>query len=330
MTRSRPLPRACTATAGVNFALVKYWGKRDAALNLPAVGSISMTLAAPGTTTTVAFDPALATDAFTLDGRALADAGVFAVLDAVRAVAGVDLRARVDSRNTVATASGLASSASGMAALGLAAWGAAGLAVDQPAAQPALVEIVRRGSGSAPRSLLGGLVELRVDDASVHPLASPDAWPLAIVVARVGHGEKKVKSRPGMTHTAETSPYYAPWIAAHPADLAAARAAIAARDLPALGAVMERSTLRMHACMWAADPPLRYLRGRTLDLMDAVEALRDAGVGAWYTMDAGPHVKVLCAAADASGVAAALATVPGLASVEICQPGPGATAEVLP
>ncbi|MEZ4465079.1 MAG: diphosphomevalonate decarboxylase [bacterium] len=272
---------------------------------------------------------ALATDAFTLGGRALAGRrlrgpGCGAGRGGHRP-AGPGRQ-----RNTVATAAGLASSASGMAALGLAAWGAAGLAVDQPAAQPALVEIVRRGSGSAPRSLLGGLVELRVDDASVHPLASPDAWPLAIVVARVGHGEKKVKSRPGMTHTAETSPYYAPWIAAHPADLAAARAAIAARDLPALGAVMERSTLRMHACMWAADPPLRYLRGRTLDLMDAVEALRDAGVGAWYTMDAGPHVKVLCAAADASGVAAALATVPGLASVEICQPGPGATAEVLP
>ena len=93
---------------------------------------------------------------------------------------------------------------------------------------------------------------------------------------------------------------------------------------------MERSTLRMHACMWAADPPLRYLQGRTLDLMDAVEGLRDAGVGAWYTMDAGPHVKVLCAADDAPRIAAALAQVPGLAAVDVCHPGPGARAEVLP
>jgi diphosphomevalonate decarboxylase len=33
-----------TARAGANFALVKYWGKADARLNVPAVGSISITL----------------------------------------------------------------------------------------------------------------------------------------------------------------------------------------------------------------------------------------------------------------------------------------------
>lgn len=328
MTHSPRLPHACTASAGVNFALVKYWGKRDAAQNLPAVGSIALTLAAPGTRTTVRFDPDLAADQFTLDGVALADPGVSAVLDAVRAAAGLRHRAEVVSHNSVATAAGLASSASGMAALGLAAWGAAGLPVEDAAQQPALVALVRRGSGSAPRSLLGGLVELDRETGEVHQLLAPEAWDLAVVLARASLGPKKVKSRPGMAHTAATSPYYAPWVEAHPADLAAARAAIAARDLPTLGAVMERSTLRMHACMWGADPPLRYLKGRTLDLMDAVEDLRDQGVVVYYTMDAGPHVKALCQASDAEAIAAHLGAVPGVESVRICRPGPGAQADV--
>lgn len=329
MTHSSPLPRACTARAGVNFALVKYWGKRDAALNLPAVGSIALTLAAPGSQTTVRFDASLRAHTFVLDGQVREDAGVFALLDGVRALAGVSAFASVESHNSVQTAAGLASSASGMAALGLAAWGAVGRPVEDAAQQPALVELVRIGSGSAPRSLLGGLVELDVATCGVTQLLAPEAWDLVVVLATVGLGPKKVKSRPGMEHTAATSPYYAPWIEAHPGDLAAARAAIAARDLEGLGTAMERSTLRMHACMWGADPPLRYLKGRTLDVMDAVEDLRDQGVLVFYTMDAGPHVKALCHAADARRVAQALGEVPGVAQVDICVPGPGAQAEVV-
>lgn len=313
-----------TARAGINIALVKYWGKRDDALNLPAVGSLSLTLDSPGTTTTVRFDPALAADRFTLNGQPQQDRRVVQALDAVRAHAGLSLHAQVTSENTVPTASGLASSASGAAALGLAAWAAAGLPTADPAAQPALVELVRRGSGSAPRSLLGGLVALDRDTAGVEQVLPPQDWDLRMVVAVMTRREKKVKSRPGMTLTRETSPYYAPWVEHHAADLLAARAAIAARDLDALGAVMERSTMRMHACMLAADPPLRYLSGRTLDALDAVDALRADGVSAWATMDAGPHVKVLCHARDAARIHQALIDVVGVSEVLVARPGPGA------
>ena len=82
--------------------------------------------------------------------------------------------------------------------------------------------------------------------------------------------------------------------------------------------------MRMHACMLASDPPLRYLKGTTLDLMDTVESLRKSGVGAWYTMDAGPHVKVLCLAKDADAVAKKLVEIVGPESVDITRPGAGA------
>ena len=44
-----------SARAGTNIALVKYWGKRDAALNLPAAGSLSLTLQDLDTITSVDF-----------------------------------------------------------------------------------------------------------------------------------------------------------------------------------------------------------------------------------------------------------------------------------
>lgn len=313
-----------TARAGINIALVKYWGKRDDAANLPAVGSLSMTLDAPGSTTTVRFDPALAWDAFVLDEQRIDDAGVVATLDAVRAAAGIETRAEVRSVNTVPTASGLASSASGAAALGLAAWAAAGLPTEDAAQQPALLDLVRRASGSAPRSLLGGLVVLDRESTAVRTICAPGTWDLRMVVAVMTLAPKKVKSRPGMTHTRATSPYYQAWIDQHAVDLAAAEAAVVARDLPGLGTIMERSTMRMHACMLAADPPLRYMSGRSLDALDAVEQLRAEGIGAWATMDAGPHVKVLCAAADAGEVYQRMVEVPGVVQVRVGNLGRGA------
>ena len=311
-----------TVRAGVNIALVKYWGKRDDAANLPAVGSISLTLDGLYTQTTVQFDAALAADEFTLDTVRRDDPRVVQLLGEVRAQAQESRFARVTSTNHVPTAAGLASSASGMAALGLASWAAAGLSTANPGQNQALVDLIRRGSGSAPRSLLGGLVELDRATGQVEQRAAD--WPLCMVVAVIGRGEKKIKSRPGMAHTRSTSPYYAPWVEAHPADLTAARSAIDARDLAALGAVMERSTMRMHACMLAADPPLRYLSGRTLDVLDAVQTARENGLDAWCTMDAGPHVKTLCHIDDAPAVDAIVRQVPGIEAVHLCPSGAGA------
>jgi diphosphomevalonate decarboxylase len=328
------LPRAITATAGTNIALVKYWGKRDAALNLPATGSLSLTLAELGTTTRVRF----AADAGAPDGgdRVIFDgsdadpkfaARVSRFLDLVRAAAAIDLPAEVFTRNSVPTAAGLASSASGFAALALAASRAAGLALD--ATQ--LSALARRGSGSAARSIFGGFVEMapgeRADgaDAAAHALLPPEAWDVRLVIAVTASGPKAVGSTVAMDRTAATSPYHGAWIASVAADLADARAAIAARDLDALGAVAERSALRMHASALAAVPAILYFRPATVAALEAVWAGRAAGLPVWATIDAGPHVKALCRAADAPAVAAALAVVPGVQRTFITAPGAGAT-----
>ncbi|MGC6419380.1 MAG: diphosphomevalonate decarboxylase [Bradymonadia bacterium] len=315
---------SASARAGINIALIKYWGKRDDALNLPSVGSLSLTIDTFVTETTVTFAASQPDDVFVLNGRQQDDKRVFVLIDQLRQLAGVDIRAVVESTNTVPTASGLASSASGTAALALAAWSALGLDTSDLTANRDFLDVVRRGSGSAPRSLLPGLVRLDKANGRLSPLWYDDTWPLRMVIARTTNERKAVSSRVGMTHSRETSPYFDPWIEQHSAQLDAAETAVHDRDLQRLGELMEVSTMRMHACMLASDPPLRYLKGTTLDLMDAVEGLRQSGVGAWYTMDAGPHVKVLCLAKDAEAVAQSLSEIVGAEFVDITRPGTGA------
>ena len=304
-----------TATAHANIALVKYWGKRDEALILPEAGSLSLALDLLLTTTTV--ELGAARDSLTIDGKPAAArelARARLVLDA----AGITARARIESRNDFPTGAGLASSASGFAALAKAACAAAGKPLDDRA----LSALARLGSGSAARSIPGGWAVW--EDAHARQVFAPDHLDVRMVVAVCAQGPKKVGSRDGMRSTRETSPYHEAWIAQCEADLPAALQHLAARDLPALGALAERNALRMHADALAADPPLLYWEPATIGCLKAVQQLRDGGAQAWATIDAGPHVVALCATADAARVEAVLSQVPGVLRTISCAPAGGA------
>lgn len=309
-----------TAIAHPNIALVKYWGKRDAALNLPAAGSLSVTLAGMQTRTSVTFEPELGDDEISLDGERATGrpaARVSQFLDLVRSRAGIDTSARVTSTNDFPTAAGLASSASGFAALALAATRAAGLELSPEE----LSVLARRGSGSAARSLFGGYVEMKpgslADGTDAHAVAVADeeAFPLTCLVAVTVQGPKKVSSTVGMNHTMETSPYYDAWIATVAPAIVAAKEAIAAGDFDALAAVAEASCLQMHASAIAADPGVLYWRGVTVDLIHRVRDLRADGTGAFFSIDAGPHVKVFARPGDVGEVKAALREVDGVVDI---------------
>lgn len=312
-----------TAWAHTNIALVKYWGKRASAeaLNLPATGSLSMTLDGFGTTTTVELSND-ATDAFVLaDEEVKDDVRVSAFLDIVRTLSGRRERARVTSRNQVPTAAGLASSASAFAALALAATKAYGLALDPRA----LSILARRGSGSAARSVFGGFVLMHKgarddgNDCFAEPLPTP--LQARLVVVRCGTGKKATGSRTGMEHARATSPMFPPWVDTHARDLDEAIAALRDADIEKLGDVMEFSTQKMHATTFTARPAFWYWNPVTLSVLAEVKALRDRGTGAWATMDAGPHVKVLCAPLDAPGIARHLEALQGVVGVDIAAPG---------
>ena len=314
-----------TARACANIALVKYWGKRDAQLNLPATGSLSLSLAALVTETKVEFDPTLPQDALELDGMAATPAQLdrmVTFLDIVRSIAGVAIRARVTSRNEFPTASGLASSASGFAALAVAASRAAGLELTPRE----LSILARRGSGSAARSVFGGFARMHTgsehESAYAEPVTSPLLDSIRMVVAVIGGGTPKLHtSRDAMEHTMKTSPYYRGWLDLVPGDLETAEAALAAGDLEQLGTLAEANAFAMHACAMAARPAVVYWRPATLAVLAQVRGLRECGVAAWATMDAGPHVKVITSVEDAPAIAMQLRDMDGVTAVNISAAG---------
>jgi diphosphomevalonate decarboxylase len=315
------------ATACANIALAKYWGKIDEELNLPSVPSISITLDALVTETSVTLDAALDRDVVVLDGTTRVDGDAtraVEMLDRMRARTGSKEFARVETANRFPTASGLASSASGFAALATAAARAYGSDMKLPD----LSAMARRSSASAARSLYGGFVELPAglhgdDSLAARPLAAVDHWDVAVVIALATNARKKTGSRDGMLETARTSPYYEAWLQVAPLYAHEVREGVLARDLERVGRAMEGSTYAMHASAWAARPAVRYATSATMTLLDVVDELRATGTLAYATMDAGPHVKVLCAVADAASVSAALERSGATVEVRIARPGPG-------
>lgn len=314
--------QGCRAVAHSNIALAKYWGKRDIERNLPDVPSLSLTLAALSTHTSVRFDPEASADQVELNGAPASAAArdkVTALLDRVRAEARHDHRAVVTSHNDFPTASGLASSASGFAALALAALGAAGLSWSTSAVSA----LARASSVSAARSLFGGFVTLGAGATHAEPL-EVDAARLRMVIAVTQTGPKKVGSTQGMLQTQRTSPFYEAWRNAAPIIYSDLHRALLSSDFEQVGAAMEHSTLCMHASMLAAAPGLLYWNPTTLTVIDAVRELRARGTFAFFTMDAGPHVKVLTLAEHADDVRRDLETLPGVHQVLISSAGGGA------
>lgn len=314
-------PAAATARAYPNIALVKYWGKRDEALMLPVAGSLSLTLDAFATTTTVAVRGDLVADEFSLNGSAQAGdslARVTQFLDLVRTMAGSTQRASVVSINEAPTGAGLASSASGFAALAVAAASAYGLDLDRSA----LSRLARRGSGSAARSLIDGVSVWHAGDGDETSFAEPvDAPEMSMIIVTVDSRQKAVSSRTAMRRTALTSPFYPAWAPSTEQSLAAMLEACKDRDFSRIGRITETHALRMHALIQSADPPIRYLSPVSISIFDAVAALRDSGVEAYATADAGPNVAVISRPGDAQAVADALASY---GSVRIVGPGQGA------
>ena len=319
-----------TARAHTNIALIKYWGKRNEELFLPMNSSVSITLDQFYTTTSVRFCTCLSADIFVLNGHLGSESEtekISVFLDLIREMAGVKIHAVVDSVNKVPTAAGFASSASGFAALAAAATKALDMEIDEKT----LSQIARQGSGSACRSIYGGYVEWQKGekedgtDSFAKQILKEEDWDLSILSVLLEAAPKKVLSREGMKRTVETSPFYAGWLETVEDDLEVAKRAIGLRDFEMLGNVLEKNALKMHATTLGANPPFMYWQSATFDVMYKIEELRSSGIQAYFTIDAGPNVKVLCQPKDEQVVQEALRNIPTVQDVYLCHPGPGIT-----
>jgi diphosphomevalonate decarboxylase len=310
-----------------NIAFIKYWGARDLDRGLPMNSSISMTLEHCVTQCTVELLGHAGEDEVWLaepDGGFGAPDPEFAQrlrdhLDRIRKWAGRRESLRVATRNTFPTAGGLASSASGFAALTLAAAGALG----KQASRRELSLLARRsGSGSACRSVLGGFVEWAApqgngesdEDSHARQIADADHWDLRDVIAVVEIGPKAVSSLEGHRR-ALTSPYYDKRQELLPARLESVRRAIRERDLAALGPVIEEEAVDLHLIAMSSHPPVFYWSPGTIAVLRAVRELRQEGLAAWATMDAGANVHVVCDADSEDDVAERLEDLPAVGFV---------------
>ncbi len=289
------------AFASANIALCKYWGKRDADLNLPVNSSLSISLGKLGTHTVVKFTAN--SDRIFLNGKpAPADfaARISKFLDLFRAEGQFF---EVRTKNNIPTAAGLASSASGFAALvkaldQLFGWGF------NPRE---LSMLARLGSGSAARSLYEGFAVwhagVRADGMDSYAEGFSKPWKnLRIGILEVSGARKKTGSTDGMNRTVETSELYASWPAQADCDFDELRTAIAAQDFSMLGKTAENNALAMHATMLAAWPPLCYWKPQTVALMQKVWQARDEGLELYFTIDAGPNLKLLFLEKDARAI----------------------------
>lgn len=304
--------------AGPSLALIKYWGKKNAAENTPATGSLAVTLAGLESRTEAVFD---ARDSVTVNGEEQPLGRFTGILEGLKAELGLgDQGLAVTSTNNFPTAAGLASSSSGFAALAGAVAALAG-AETSPGRLSALARI---GSGSATRPVFGGFTVFEAGALAAVPEHDEAFWPeFRVILCVVREEAKATSSRKGMESSRATSPYYDRWLETSPALLNQARQALADKDWARLGPLVRQSYLRMFGTMFSSEPPLIYWQPESLALIQALQDLRQEGLTAWETMDAGPQVKVFCPASQAETLAAELdRRVPGLRFLTAA-PGPG-------
>lgn len=314
------------AQAQPNIALVKYWGKQSGNTNVPATPSLSITLNSLWTRTRVRFGEDRRCDQLSING--IVDPAQFQrvtkCLDTLRQITGIRLYADVVSENNFPTSAGIASSASGFAALVTAAC----VALDADLDLEQRSRLARRSSASAARSIFGGFAELDIEaqDPAARPLLTEHEWPLHVLVAITSTQPKSIGSTMGMTQSAETSEYYDDWVHSASDDFAAARQAVLTQDFEMLADISEANCLKMHAVMLTTRPALIYWNGATVETIHCVRALRAQGLPVFFTIDAGPQVKVISLPGYRNEIERAVKDIPGVMDTIHSELGPGARA----
>lgn len=315
-----------TALAPANIAFIKYWGKKDDALRIPMNASVSMNLSEAYSVTTVEFS-----DTFNHDDVAFIEGElsskeierIIKHIDRIRKMARFDKRVKVRTKNTFPKSTGIASSASGFAALTLAGAASAGLSFSEKE----ISILARTGSGSACRSIPDGFVQWNAGSTSeesfAYSLCPPNWWDIRDILVIIENTEKKVSSAKGMEFAA-TSPCFQARLAAIPERISRMKKALKNKDMSLMGSVLEEDCLDMHHVMQTQNPPLYYWNDTTIKIMHAVENWRKNGLAVYFTIDAGPNVHLICEAKDEGQVLEKAKMLQGIQWVLVNKPAQGA------
>jgi diphosphomevalonate decarboxylase len=314
-----------TAVAPSNIAFVKYWGRKDEVLRLPENGSISMCLSGLETTTTVEFSEEFENDEIVINGvkEELENNRAVKHLNRIRELAKIDWKAKVDTSNNFPTGTGLSSSASGFAALTLAASTASGLNLSEKE----LTIFARQGSGSACRSIPDGFVEWKDGNTSEESYAESifphDYFDIADIVAVVSTEKKFLATSEGQK-SARTSPFFPERLKLIRGKINEVKQMISAKDFTKFGELIEAEALEFHSILFTSNPPLFYWTPQTVAVMKYVQALRREGLEAYFTINTGQDVHVICRAENSEKIADKLSELPEVIKTIINKPSEGA------
>jgi len=298
-----------SAIAYSNIALIKYWGRsldHDPNLNIPSNDSVSMTKygLTQGmhlqTHTTIDFSDAHEEDIAILEGKVLIGRKmerILKVVDPLRKYANIDWKFKMMSKNDFPTQAGLASSASGFAALTIATVNALGVDFSREE----ISTYARLGSGSATRSIHGGFVHWRKGNSHetsfAEQICGPHEFSMNAVIAIIHEGKKDVTSDVGH-ESAHTSPFNKVRIERSQEQVKDIKKAILDDDFSKVGKIAEESSKYMHAVMMTSSPPLFYWHPDTMRLVKSIQEMRKGSLECYFTIDAGPNVHCLCRLED--------------------------------
>lgn len=321
-----------TIIAPANIAFVKYWGRRDDKLILPLNSSVSMNMDSCVTTTSCEWGE-FEEDSVQVKYQnkeleeltGISRDKATKIVDRVRKNLNIEQKVKITSENNFPEATGIASSASGFSALTKALYEAAGEKLSE---KEMSIETRLSGSGSACRSIPPGFVvweKGKLSDGSdsfAYSIATPDYWGLTDLICVVDTGNKKVSSAEG--HTRAKNPYMGARLMGIEERVSEVIGAIKSRDVEKLGKIMEIEALSLHTVCMMSDPPIFYWNDKTFLVMEGVRKLREEGVAAYYTMDAGANVHVICEMTDEQKVREYLGTISGVLQIISAHPGEGA------
>jgi phosphomevalonate decarboxylase len=269
--------------------LIKYHGLKDEVLRIPFHDSISVATAPTASHTTVEFG-GFPTDTAVVDGKQLSGRElerVVSVVDEVRRRSGLDKRFKMASSNNFPSNVGLGASASGFAALAVAACEAA----DVKLSLEQMSVIARRGAGSATRAVTGAFSRWRAgfddEESYSYQIASEDLQ-MGIVIALI----PAYKSTENAHRAVLTSPFFHSRLAFVHGALAEMENAIRKGDLGRIGVLAERDSLILHGITMTSIDEMMLWRPETVGVILEVRRMRSEGIPAYFSIDTGATVYV--------------------------------------
>ncbi|VHC12971.1 diphosphomevalonate decarboxylase [Streptococcus pyogenes] len=292
-------PNVITVTSYANIAIIKYWGKENQAKMIPSTSSISLTLENMFTTTSVSFLPDTATsDQFYINGLLQNDeehTKISTIIDQFRQPGQAFVK--METQNNMPTAAGLSSSSSGLSALVK----ACDQLFDTQLDQKALAQKAKFASGSSSRSFFGPVAAWDKDSGTIYKVETD--LKMAMIMLVLNAAKKPISSREGMKLCRDTSTTFDEWVEQSAIDYQHMLTYLKTNNFEKVGQLTEANALAMHATTKTANPPFSYLTKESYQAMEAVKELRQEGFACYFTMDAGPNVKVLCLEKDLAQLA---------------------------